>query len=98
MDKLTPQQRHICMSHNRGKNTSIEVKLCHALWHSGYRYRKNVKALPGTPDIVLSKYRISIFCDSEFWHGKDWPLLCEHLEKGHNSAYWVNKIKKNIDR
>ena len=57
------------------KDTSIELQLRKALWHKGYRYRKNYKALPGAPDIVLTKYKIAIFCDSEFFHGKDWEVL-----------------------
>ena len=56
------------------KDTSIELLLRKALWHKGYRYRKNYKALPGSHDIVLTKYKIAIFCDSEFFHGKDWEI------------------------
>ena len=63
------------------KDTSIELLLRKALWHKGYRYRKNYKALPGSPDIVLTKYKIAIFCDSEFFHGKDWEILKLRLEK-----------------
>ena len=53
------------------KDTSIELQLRKALWHKGYHYRKNYKALPGSPDIVLTKYKITIFCDSEFFYGND---------------------------
>lgn len=98
MDKLTKEQRHKNMSHIRSKDTSIEVKLRKALWHEGFRYRKNYKALPGTPDIVLTKYRIVIFCDSEFWHGKDWEVLKPRLEKGENKDYWTKKISRNKER
>lgn len=49
------------------KDTSIEIQLRKALWHKGYLYRKNYKAFPGSPDIVLTKYKIAIFCDSEFF-------------------------------
>ena len=59
------------MSCIRGKDTSIEVTLRNALWNKGYQYRKNLKDLPGRPDIALTKYKIEIFCDSEFFHGKD---------------------------
>ena len=62
MDSLTKEQRKKCMSHIRSKDTGIEVALRKALWRKGYRYRKNYKELPGTPDIVLSKYHIAIFC------------------------------------
>lgn len=82
----------------RGKETSIEVTLRKALWHKGYRYRKNYKALPGRPDICITKYKIAIMCDSEFFHGKDWEVLKPRLEKGNNAAYWVAKIQENMER
>ena len=63
------------MSKIHSKDTSIELILRKSLWHKGYRYRKNDKSLPGSPDIVLTKYKIAIFCDSEFFHGKDWEIL-----------------------
>lgn len=71
MDTLTPEQRHKNMSAIHSKDTSIEVVLRKALWHRGYRYRKNYALLPGKPDIAMTKYRIAIFCDSEFFHGKE---------------------------
>ena len=98
MDRLTKEQRHRNMSNIKNKDTSIELKLRKALWEKGYRYRKNYNKLPGKPDIVLTKYRIAIFCDSEFFHGKDWEKLKLQLEKGKNSEFWINKISKNIER
>ncbi len=98
MDKLTPEQRHKNMSNIKAKDTKIECVLRKALWQKGYRYRKNYKQLPGKPDIVLTKYRIAIFCDSEFFHGKDFDVLKEQLQKSKNSEFWINKIQKNIDR
>ena len=98
MDRLTKEQRHRNMSNIKNKDTSIELKLRKALWEKGYRYRKNYNKLPGKPDIVLTKYRIVIFCDSEFFHGKDWEKLKLQLEKGKNSEFWINKISKNIER
>lgn len=82
----------------RSKDTSIELLLRKALWHKGYRYRKNYRALPGSPDIVLTKYKIAIFCDSEFFHGKDWEILKLRLEKGKNPDYWIKKIERNKKR
>ena len=98
MYRLTKEQRHRNMSNIKNKDTSIELKLRKALWKKGYRYRKNYNKLPGKPDIVLTKYRIAIFCDSEFFHGKDWEKLKLQLEKGKNSEFWINKISKNIER
>ncbi|MCI8924707.1 MAG: very short patch repair endonuclease [Lachnospiraceae bacterium] len=92
------EQTYKIMSGVHSENTNIEVKLRKALWEKGYRYRKNVKELPGKPDIVLTKYRIAIFCDSEFWHGKDWEVLRPKLEKGSNPDFWVNKIERNRQR
>lgn len=96
MDKMTPEQRSRTMSHIRGKDTKIELILRKALWHRGYRYRKNYKALPGSPDIALTKYRIAIFCDSEFFHGYDWQLTKQKL--GNNKEYWIKKIERNMVR
>ena len=92
------EKSHKNMSKIRGKDTSIEVVLRKALWHRGFRYRKNYKGLPGRPDIVLTKYRIAIFCDSEFFHGKDWEVLKPRLEAGNNAEYWVPKISRNRER
>ena len=98
MDNLTKEQRHKNMKNIKSKNTKIERKLCKALWDKGYRYRKNYTKLPGKPDIVLTKYKIAIFCDGEFFHGKDWNKQKVRLEKSNNREYWINKISKNIER
>ena len=92
------EKSHKNMSRIRAKDTSIEVALRKALWSKGYRYRKNYKELPGRPDIVLTKYKIVIFCDSEFFHVKDWDTLKKKLEKGKNPDYWIKKIERNIQR
>ena len=86
------------MSKIHSQDTSIELQLRKALWNKGYRYRKNYKALPGSPDIVLTKYKIAIFCDSEFFHGKNWEILKLRLEKGKNPDYWIKKIERNRAR
>ena len=86
------------MSRIRSKDTSIEVAVRQALWKEGIRYRKNYRALPGTPDIAITKYQLAIFCDSEFFHGKDWEILKPRLEKGNNPDYWVKKIERNRER
>ena len=98
MDKLTPEQRKKNMRSIKGKDTSIEMILRKALWKKGYHYRKNYKNLPGTPDIALTKYKIAIFCDGEFFHGKDWEILKPRLERGKNIDFWVTKISKNRER
>ena len=86
------------MSKIHSQDTSIELQLRKALWQKGYRYRKNYKVLPGSPDIVITKHKIAIFCDSEFFHGKDWEILKLRLEKGQNTDYWIKKIERNRTR
>lgn len=98
MDVMTKEQRRKNMQHIRSKDTRIEVLLRKALWAKGYRYRKNVKDLPGHPDIVLTKYKIAIFCDGEFFHGKDWEVLRVRLESSNNSRFWISKISRNRER
>lgn len=89
---------HASMSKIPGKDTSIEIALRKALWAKGYRYRKNYKIVAGSPDIAFTKYKLAVFCDSEFFHGKDWELLKPRLEKGKNSDYWIRKIQRNMER
>ena len=95
-DSLSPSQRHTCMSHNRSRNTKPEVKLRKELFGLGYRYRVNKKDLPGSPDIVLAKYRTCIFVNGCFWHGhKD----CRYATRPKtNAAFWHTKIENNRER
>ena len=99
MDRLTKEQRHKNMSRIKNKDTKIEVILRKRLWKEGIRYRKNFKVLPGKPDIAITKYKIAIFCDSEFFHGKDWEEIL-HLQilRGKNGAFWEKKISRNMAR
>lgn len=98
MDNLKPEQRRKNMQHIRSKDTEIERILRQALWNEGIRYRKNYKKLLGKPDIAITKYKIAIFCDGEFFHGKNWNQLQEKLKNSNNSEYWIKKIQKNINR
>lgn len=97
-DVLSPAQRRKNMQNIKSCDTKIEVILRKALWKKGYRYRKNYKKLPGKPDIVMTKYKIVIFCDGEFFHGKDWDTLKTKLLKSNNSEFWIKKISRNIER
>ncbi len=96
MDKLTPEQRSKNMRAVKSKGSKIEIKLGKALWRKGYRYRKNDKTVFGKPDFTLKKYKIAIFCDSEFWHGKDWGQ--KKYEHKTNIEFWHKKIERNIQR
>lgn len=84
------------MSHVHSTGGKAEIKLAHALWHEGIRYRKNFKVLPGSPDIAITKYKIAIFIDGEFWHGYKWDNQKNHLHR--NKEYWIPKIENNMKR
>lgn len=108
-DHLTPAQRHLVMSHIRSRDTKPELKVRKWLWHHGYRYRLNVKSVPGKPDIVMRKYHTAIFVNGCFWHGHlvEWRMengswktvnspCCRVPET--NREFWVNKIRRNQER
>jgi len=90
------EQRSRIMSSVKHQDTKIEVMLRKALWHEGIRYRKNFATLPGSPDIAITKYKIAIFCDGEFWHGKNWAE--KRIKLKSNRDYWIPKIERNIQR
>jgi DNA mismatch endonuclease (patch repair protein) len=83
---------------NRGRDTTHERLLRSELFLRGMRFRKNVKTLLGTPDIVFPKAKTVVFCDGDFWHGRDWTRRKVKLQKGSNSKYWVQKIEHNRQR
>lgn len=85
------------MSRVKSKDTSIEKSLGKALWATGLRYRKHYKKLVGTPDFVLPKYEIAIFCDSAFWHGYKKMRTKRHAFKS-NIDFWAQKIQRNIEK
>ena len=96
MDNHTPEQRKKNMQAIKSKDTEIELILRKELWSRGYRYRKNYKKLIGKPDIALTKYKIAVFCDSEFWHGYNWEE--RKLDFKSNQEFWIPKIERNIQR
>lgn len=95
-DVLTKEQRKKNMQRIKSKDTKIEIILRKALWSHGIRYRKNYSKIPGKPDIAITKYKIAIFCDSEFFHGKNWEIQKVRLAKGDNGEFWINKISKTL--
>ncbi len=109
-DTMTPTQRHHCMSSIHSKGTRPELAVRRWLWAHGYRYRLNVKSVPGKPDIVMRRYRTAIFVNGCFWHGHgvilppvDTPsLLVENTAcckiPNTNRMFWVNKIRRNQER
>jgi len=92
----TTKQRSELMGKIKSQNTKAELKLKKALWNLGYRYRKNVKKLPGSPDIVFYKHKLAIFVDGEFWHGYNWSEKKTNIKS--NRDYWIPKIERNIQK
>lgn len=78
------------------KGGASETTLAKALWRSGFRYRKNYRAIPGSPDIAITKYKVAVFVDGEFWHGENWEERKHKLKN--NREYWIEKIEENIAR
>lgn len=94
MDNLTREQRQKNMRAIKSKETKIEILVCKTLWNNGIRYRKNVKTLPGKPDIAIKKYKIAIFLDSCFWH----KCPVHYKRPKSNNEYWDKKIERNVQR
>jgi DNA mismatch endonuclease Vsr len=108
-DPLTPEQRHRCMSHILSRDTKPELKVRHWLWQHGYRYRLNVKGVPGKPDIVMRRYRTAIFVNGCFWHGHNVDFDLNNAKNGvkssecckipkSNTEFWTSKIRRNQER
>jgi DNA mismatch endonuclease, patch repair protein len=83
---------------NRSSGACHERLLRSLLWRRGFRFRKNVKAIAGKPDLVFRRERVAVFCDGDFWHGRGWKRLSSKLRSGANASYWVAKIRANMLR
>jgi DNA mismatch endonuclease (patch repair protein) len=79
-------------------NTRCEMTLRRQLWRRGLRYRLNSPTLPGRPDIVFPRYRVAVFCDGDFWHGRNLAMRVAKLSRGHNANYWMAKVQRNVAR
>lgn len=93
---MTPDQRHDCMASIHSEDTRPEQAVRRELWHRGYRFRKCVRTLPGTPDIVLPKYRTCIFVNGCFWHGH--KGCSKFVMPKTRTEFWENKIARNQER
>lgn len=81
------------MSHIHSKGTKPELMVRRWLWSHGYRYRLNVKSVPGKPDIVMRRYRTAIFINGCFWHGHEG---CKYYRiPKSNTEFWESKINGN---
>ena len=78
------------------KSGKAETMLAKLLWAKGYRYRKNYRKIPGSPDIAFTKQKVAVFVDGEFWHGFDWDKRKATLKN--NRDYWIEKIQENMAR
>ena len=78
------------------KRGKAETLLAKRLWHLGYRYRLNYRKLPGSPDIAITRHKVAVFVDGEFWHGQNWESRKQKLKS--NKEYWIEKIEENIAR
>lgn len=93
-DSLSPEKRSWNMSRIKGKDTSIEIQVRKYLFNQGFRYRKNVKTLPGKPDIVLPKYHAVIFVHGCFWHRHPG---CKYSYMPKTKVdFWQTKFDKNV--
>ena len=94
-DNHTKEIRSMNMSHIRSTNSKPEEIVRKYLFSQGFRYRKNVRKLPGCPDIVLAKYKTVIFVNGCFWHKHDCPRF---VWPSSNQEYWKPKILRNVER
>lgn len=83
---------------SRKRDTRCELALRRALWAMGLRYRVDSKTLPGRPDIVFARARVAVFCDGDFWHGRNLDNRLARLAGGHNAPYWLTKLQRNVER
>lgn len=96
MDKRTTEQISYNMRQVKAKGSKIETMLQKELWQRGIRYRKNVKAIIGKPDIAFLGKKVAVFCDSEFWHGYDWETRKNDFRS--HQEFWIPKIERNMQR
>ncbi|MGN0940760.1 MAG: very short patch repair endonuclease [Selenomonadaceae bacterium] len=95
--QMSAEQRSYVMSRIRSHDTKAEVMLRKALWHAGLRYRKNYRKIPGTPDIALTRQKIAIFVDGDFWHARGHEAHPGEEVRSHHS-YWAQKLARNVER
>lgn len=98
LSPASPIASRIAIAASAKRDTSPELMLRRALRGKGLRYRVNVASLPGRPDLVIPAARLAVFCDGDFWHGRNLRRRLQKLATGHNSAYWVSKIRSNVAR
>lgn len=93
---ITTPEISLRMSSVKLKKGECENQLARELWHRGIRYRRNYRGIPGSPDIAITKNKIAVFIDGEFWHGFDWETKKNAIKT--NREYWIEKIEENMVR
>lgn len=96
--KPSSEKASQALSKIKATETKGEKLLRSTLWKLGLRFRKNVKSLPGKPDVVFPREKVAVFCDGDFWHGRKWAKDRRRLQQGPNAPYWVAKIAANRER
>lgn len=97
-DIVSKERRSYIMSKITSKNTSPELVVRKYLYHKGFRYRINVKTMPGSPDIVLFKYHVVIFINGCFWHKHSDPNCKIARIPKTRTDFWLSKLNKNVER
>lgn len=95
-DRHTPEQRRRNMRAVKNKDSKTELRLRRILWTHGLRFRKNYSGVPGKPDIAFTRYKLAIFIDGDFWHGRDWEIRKKDIKS--NRDFWYPKIERTIAR
>ena len=90
----TTKEKSAQMSRVHSTGGKDEIIIRKLLWHEGIRYRTNYKKLPGKPDIAITKYKIAVFIDGEFWQGYEWEKHKPRLKR--NREFWITKIEYNM--
>lgn len=96
--KPSSEKASLALSKIKATETKGERLLRSAIWRLGLRFKKNVRHLPGKPDVVFTLEKVAVFCDGDFWHGRNWSKDKRRLQQGPNAPYWLAKIAANRER
>jgi DNA mismatch endonuclease, patch repair protein len=98
LEPASLKARHAAQAASKKSGTRCELVLRRSLWAMGLRYRRSSSGLAGNPDLVFPREKVAVFCDGDFWHGRDLDARLARLSQGHNAPYWVEKIRTNVRR
>jgi DNA mismatch endonuclease, patch repair protein len=98
LSSSSPRASAATRAASRKSGNRCELLLRRVLWRRGLRYRLGSSGLPGRPDLIFAKHRVAVFCDGDFWHGRDLDRRLSRLAAGHNASYWTAKIARNAAR